>query len=87
MCCARPASLLIGVIGRPFTAKNVRNLVEGLNRGHSRKPEEAYSAAENVVPFAARRLELFSRANRPWWTSWGDEAGKFNATREAAMGP
>jgi N6-adenosine-specific RNA methylase IME4 len=74
-------------ISEPVTTKRERNLVEGLNRGHSRKPEEAYALCERWLPCAHRRLELFSRTDRPGWKSWGDEAGKFNVTREAAMDP
>jgi N6-adenosine-specific RNA methylase IME4 len=78
---------LIGALGKPVTTKKERGLIEGLARGHSVKPEEAYALCERWLPQAYRRLELFSRTDRPGWTSWGDEAGKFNATREAAMGP
>ena len=55
----------------------MRNLIEGEAREHSRKPEVAYRAAEALLP-GARRLELFSRASRPGWETWGDEAGKFD---------
>lgn len=67
---------LIGTRGEPKTSKSVRSAIMGLAREHSRKPEEAYAEAEKLMP-AARRLELFSRTNRPGWTVWGDEAGKF----------
>ncbi|MFP4045432.1 MAG: MT-A70 family methyltransferase, partial [Rhodosalinus sp.] len=52
--------------------------VEALVREHSRKPDAGYAAAEALMP-DARRLELFSRATRPGWTSWGNEVGKFDA--------
>jgi N6-adenosine-specific RNA methylase IME4 len=68
---------LIGIHGAPRTTHGVRNLVEGVAREHSRKPDEAYAAAEALMP-SARRLELFSRCARPGWAAWGDEAGKFN---------
>ncbi|WP_245506236.1 MT-A70 family methyltransferase [Rhizobium ruizarguesonis] len=67
---------LIGTRGSPRTAKNVRSGFTGLIRDHSRKPEEAYAAAERLMP-NARRLDLFSRTDRKGWTAWGDEAGKF----------
>ena len=47
-----------------------------VSREYSRKPEEAYPAAELLMP-DARRLELFSRTNRPGWDHFGNEAGKF----------
>lgn len=52
--------------------------IEAVAREHSRKPDEAYLACEELMP-GARRLDLFSRQRRDGWTSWGDEAGKFEA--------
>ena len=52
--------------------------IEAKVREHSRKPDEAFEAAENLMP-DARRIELFSRQLRPGWTVWGDEVGKFDA--------
>ena len=69
---------VIGKRGNPKTTRSVRNLVVGQVREHSRKPEEAYAAAEALMPGAAR-AELFSRTDRPGWSAWGDEAGKFSA--------
>lgn len=68
---------LIGTRGNPKTTRSVRSGFTGLVREHSRKPEEAFAAAEKLMP-SARRLELFSRTNRPGWDSFGDETGKFN---------
>lgn len=51
--------------------------VEAKIREHSRKPDEAFRAAEMLMP-EARRLELFSRESRSGWASWGDEVGKFS---------
>lgn len=73
---------LIGTRGSPRTAKNVRSGFTGLIREHSRKPEEAFAAAEKLMP-KARRLELFSRTNRPGWDTFGDETGKFNVGEAA----
>jgi N6-adenosine-specific RNA methylase IME4 len=69
---------LIGTIGRPRTARDVRSVIEGIVREHSRKPEEAYRAAERLcgdVP----RLEIFGRASRGGWDVMGDEATKFDS--------
>jgi N6-adenosine-specific RNA methylase IME4 len=68
---------LIGTIGRPATTRSERNLIEGLAREHSRKPEEAYRFCERWYP-GARRVELFSRTSRPGWDTWGNEAGKLD---------
>jgi N6-adenosine-specific RNA methylase IME4 len=52
--------------------------IEAKVREHSRKPDEAFEAAEALMP-DARRIELFSRQLRPGWTVWGNEVGKFDA--------
>jgi len=68
---------IIGTRGNPKTSRSVRSGFMGLARRHSEKPEEGFEAAERLMP-KANRLEMFSRTNRPGWTSWGDEVGKFN---------
>jgi N6-adenosine-specific RNA methylase IME4 len=68
---------LIGTIGKPKTSRSVRSVIEGPVREHSRKPDEAFSAAETLcgdVP----RLELFAREERTGWDVMGDEVGRFN---------
>jgi N6-adenosine-specific RNA methylase IME4 len=75
-CAGEP--FLIGTRGKPKTARNVRSVVEGPAREHSRKPDEAFAAAEMMMP-GARRIELFSRQERPGWKVWGDEVGRFSA--------
>ncbi len=82
---------LIGVSGEPDTARDVRNVVEGRVREHSRKPDTAFRAAEQLVmhgktheQFRAEHgracglVELFSRETRAGWASWGNETGKFD---------
>ena len=68
---------LIGTRGSPKVTRSVRSVIFGNVREHSRKPDEAFEAAEKLMP-NARRVELFSRTNRPGWDVWGNEAGKFN---------
>ena len=79
--CLRCASepFLIGTVGSPQFAKNVRTVLEGPVREHSRKPDEAYAVAERLVPRALHRADLFSRQVRPGWTAWGNETQKFEA--------
>lgn len=67
---------LIGTRGAPKTAKNVRSVVMGRIREHSRKPEEAFAEAEKLMP-DARRIEIFSRQKRAGWSNWGHESEKF----------
>jgi len=51
--------------------------IEARRREHSRKPDLAYATARRLVP-TGTGIDLFSREHRPGWTSWGNEAGKFN---------
>ncbi len=67
---------LIGTIGAPKFSRSVRSVIEGLAREHSRKPAEAYQAAEILVPNVCR-ADLFSRERRPGWDAWGNEVDKF----------
>lgn len=67
---------LIGTRGAPKTTKSVRDTILGVRREHSRKPDEAFAAAERLMP-GVQRLDLFSRQRRPGWASWGAEVDKF----------
>lgn len=67
---------LIGTRGAPVTTKAVRSVIIAKAREHSRKPDEAFAAAERLMP-NARRLELFSRQTRAGWDVWGNEVNKF----------
>lgn len=73
-CAGEP--FLIGTRGSPKTSRSVRSVVEGPLREHSRKPDEAFAAAERLMP-DANRIELFSRQPRPGWKGWGLEVDKF----------
>jgi N6-adenosine-specific RNA methylase IME4 len=69
---------LMGTIGRPKQkARNVRNLIVSPVRAHSQKPEQMYEDIEKLWdgPF----VELFARATRPNWSSWGNQVGKLDA--------
>jgi len=69
-------TFLIGTIGSPKTTRGVRSIIKEPRREHSRKPESAYQAAEQLIP-DAKRIELFARTQRPGWSAWGDEVDKF----------
>lgn len=69
--------LIATLPGSGFRGASEPNLIDGVAREHSRKPEEAFALLERILP-DARRLELFSRQTRPGWTAWGLEAGKFD---------
>jgi N6-adenosine-specific RNA methylase IME4 len=73
---------LIGLYGAPTTARDVPNVVDGIARGHSEKPEAAFAAARKMVGADVSAVELFSRRSRAGWDAWGDEAGKLNEQPE-----
>lgn len=74
-CASEP--FLLGFRGNPKNSRSHRNLIEGLVREPSRKPEAAYLWCEGYLP-GARRLDLFSRQTRLGWDCWGDEVSKFD---------
>ena len=67
---------LIGTIGKPKTTRATRSVIEAPRREHSRKPDEAFAAAEALIP-GAQRIELFSRERRAGWDTWGDQTERF----------
>lgn len=81
-CAGEP--FIIGTRGSPKTARNIRSVIMGPLREHSRKPEEAFAAAEGLMP-QARRLEIFSRQQRPGWNVWGDQTHKFDPSEQGAL--
>lgn len=50
--------------------------IEASIREHSRKPDEAYRACEDLMPHV-QRGELFARQQRPGWAAWGNQIDKF----------
>lgn len=76
---------LVGTLpGAGVRGRGITNLIEtiedevidGVAREHSRKPDEAYQRLEMLAP-NARRADIFSRQRRPGWDGWGNEADKF----------
>jgi len=64
--------------GKPdFRYTHQSTVLEGPAREHSRKPEQFYAMVEAMFP--GRKLDMFSRENRPGWDQWGAEVGKFEA--------
>lgn len=61
-------------------ARSIRNLIVAPLREHSRKPDDAHTTAEAWFP-GARKIELFARAQRDGWTSWGNQTAKFAEDR------
>jgi N6-adenosine-specific RNA methylase IME4 len=74
---ANPEMCLLATCGKPKrVGANVRKLVVSPRREHSRKPDEVRDRIEALCegPY----LEMFGRASRPAWDSWGLEAGLFD---------
>ena len=68
---------LLGKRGRPPRLnKNVQEVILAARREHSRKPEQFFARCEKLYP--GPYLEMFSRTDRPNWTTHGNQVGKFN---------
>ena len=67
--------LLIGKRGNyptPEPPNRPSSLIESPRLQHSKKPEVVYELIEKMYP-EGKKIELFSRARRTNWTSWGNE--------------
>lgn len=75
---------MFGLGSKPEGVRSVRDFMQwwpldairAMRREHSRKPPDQYERIETM--FDGPYVELFSRSNRPGWTSWGNEVGKFD---------
>lgn len=73
--------VLIGTRGKfpcPKPAPFPDSVIEGQQRQHSRKPDALQDRIDAIWP-DARKMEMFARQQRPGWTAWGNETGKFAA--------
>lgn len=74
---ANPEQCLLATRGHPKRkAADVKKLVVSPRREHSRKPDEIYGHIERLAegPY----LEMFARASRPGWDTWGAQNGLFD---------
>ena len=62
----------------PGTAPFPTSIITAPRREHSRKPDELQDRIDAVWPDASK-LELFGRRERPGWTAWGNDVGRFSA--------
>ena len=81
---------LIGTLGSPKTARNIRNVICSADltekrREHSRKPDHQYEICEQIMPRAVQFVELFARQSRPGWDCWGNQSDKFDAPELAEV--
>jgi N6-adenosine-specific RNA methylase IME4 len=68
--------VLIGTRGKPKLSSALPSIFDGLAREHSRKPDEFFTLLDRRAP--GPHLELFARQSRFGWTTWGDQAEKFD---------
>lgn len=69
---------LLATRGKPKRLNaDVRQGIIAPRREHSRKPEGIHTRIERLV--AGPYCELFARAPRSGWASWGNETNKFEA--------
>jgi N6-adenosine-specific RNA methylase IME4 len=67
---------LIGTKGKPtWNNTKHRDIVREARREHSRKPEAFYEIVEDIT--VGRRLDFFSRQQRPGWETFGNDREKF----------
>lgn len=80
---------MLGPAVVPAGVRSVRDFIEAMpldairaprTRIHSQKPDEQYERIETM--FDGPYIELFSRKDRPGWSSWGNETGKFNEAKQ-----
>jgi N6-adenosine-specific RNA methylase IME4 len=69
--------VVVATLGNPKQAAIPQTIFDGVAREHSRKPEEFYSLCDRVMPHA-RRADVFARASRAGWHSFGNQATKFD---------
>ena len=69
--------------GVPTVRRDVRNIFDAPVGKHSEKPACFYDTVKSMWPTASK-LELFARAQRPGWTTWGAEAPSVSMETEAA---
>src|SRR5262249_7702208 len=63
---------LLATRGNPMRdAMDVHQLIVSPVREHSRKPDEAHARIERLL--VGPYLEIFARAERPGWVTWGNE--------------
>lgn len=76
---------LLATCGNPKRqSAGVRQAIIEPRREHSRKPDCVHERIERLV--AGPYLELFARQSRPGWTTWGNEATKFDPPKRDSWG-
>jgi N6-adenosine-specific RNA methylase IME4 len=67
---------LVGIKGKPtWNNTKHRDILREPRREHSRKPDAFYEMVEDIT--IGRRLDFFSRQQRPGWETFGNDREKF----------
>jgi len=67
---------LVGIRGKPtWNNTKHRDILREARREHSRKPESFYEMVQDIT--VGRRLDFFSRQQRPGWETFGNDREKF----------
>lgn len=66
----------------PKPALFPESVIVAPRREHSRKPDAVHGIVDARLGHL-RRLEMFARASRPGWTTWGNENTKFDQPGDA----
>lgn len=76
---------ILATCGKPKRiGKGVAQAILSPRREHSRKPDEQYDRIEKLL--AGPYIELFARATRPGWNSWGNQVTKFTNPQPTPRG-
>lgn len=71
--------VLLGVKGAPAALredKGVHQVMEEIIGEHSAKPDEVYERIERLFGPNVKRLDMFTRRNRPGWAALGDQVDR-----------
>jgi N6-adenosine-specific RNA methylase IME4 len=80
---ANSEDVLLATRGTPMRlAADVHQVIMAPVGKHSEKPDETHKRIERL--FTGPYLELFARAERPGWTTWGNELAPYDAEDDFA---
>jgi N6-adenosine-specific RNA methylase IME4 len=88
-CRGQHEHLLVAIRGNfpaPLAENRVSSVIRETRTGHSKKPIAVYEIIERYFPDLPK-LELFGRADRKGWVSWGNQLNMAALTNESEQAP
>ena len=73
-----------GKVPPPDPEQRVDSVIEAPRTRHSEKPQTVYERIETMYPHRSK-IELFARAGRSGWASWGNQLDNQDATGENTL--